>query len=292
MKNILLVALSLVSVTLNAQYYYNDIVGTRDINSKMKAYLAAKVKSVTAAGYDPQGRKTNDFNEWQDIQANGSVLKLTTRNGQSVARTYYQFDDRTRLISARDSATDAESFTTYRYDANDNLVNIKSVSKDPMHEAGQTKERQYEYKDGQVFRMLLIQDGVDSISYKFTVDEKKNVADEMMYHRGGSQNQIYYYYEQQKVYYFYDDNHRLTDITKYNAKLDRLLPDFMFEYDDKGRVIQRITVLSTVQYDTKRPDYFIWRYAYNEQGLKTKEVLFGKEKDLKGKIEYTYTFNQ
>src|SRR4051812_14527822 len=112
MKNILLVALSLVSVTLNAQYYYNDILGTRDINSKMKAFLAAKVKSVAATGYDPQGSKTNDFNEWQDVQANGSVLKLTTRNGQSVARTYYQFDDRTRLVSARDSATDAESVTT------------------------------------------------------------------------------------------------------------------------------------------------------------------------------------
>jgi len=219
MKNILLVALSLVSVSLNAQYYYDDIVGTRDINNKMKTYLAAKVKSVTATGYDPQGSKTNEFNEWQDVQANGTVLKLTTRNGQSVARTYYQFDNRTRLISARDSATDVESITTYRYDANDNLVNIKTTSKDPLHEAGQTKERQYEYKDGQVFRMLFIQDGVDSISYKFTVDEKKNVADEMMYHRGGSQNQIYYYYEQQKVYYFYDDNHRLTDITKYNAKL-------------------------------------------------------------------------
>src|SRR5215813_8086626 len=99
MKNIVLFLSFLVSVTLNAQYYYDDILGTQDINNKMKAYLVAKVKSVTATGYDPQGNKTTDFNEWQDVQANGSVLKITTRNGQTVARTYYQFDDKTRLIN-------------------------------------------------------------------------------------------------------------------------------------------------------------------------------------------------
>ena len=38
------------------------------------------------------------------------------------------------------------------------------------------------------------------MEYKFTIDEHKNVADEMLYHRGGSQNQIYYTYEDSKVY--------------------------------------------------------------------------------------------
>ena len=50
MKNTLLVALLLLSVTLDAQYYYKDIIGTKEINDKMKAYLAAHVKAVTAAG--------------------------------------------------------------------------------------------------------------------------------------------------------------------------------------------------------------------------------------------------
>ena len=66
----------------------------------------------------------------------------------------------------------------------------------------------------------------------------------------------------------------------------------MFEYDDKNQVIQRITVLATVRYDTKMPDYLIWRYGYDDKGLRTKEVLYGKEKELKGKIEYSYTFAQ
>jgi hypothetical protein len=289
MKNIFLALISLVSTNLGAQFYYNDIMGTQEINNKMKAYIAAKVQSVTAAGYDPQGRKSNDFNEWQELQANNSILKITTRTGQTVTRLYYQFDNKTRLVNARDSSTDIQTSTDYAYDANDNLVRLKSTTKDPLHDFDQTKEKQWRYTaDGKPDKMLLITNGTDSIEYSFTLDEHKNVADEMLFHRGGTRNQNYYYYEEHKVYYFYDESNRLTDITKYNFKAKQLLPDFMFEYDDNNRVIQRITVLSS----TKTPDYLIWRYAFNDKGLKTKEVLFDKNKESRGRIEYTYSFAQ
>ena len=287
MKNMPLVILLLLSATLNAQYYYNDIIGTKDINDKMKAYHAARVQSVTAAGYDPRGIKTTDFNEWQDVQANGSVLKITTRTGEIVSRTYYQFDSKTRLVTARDSATDVESVTNYTYDANDNLVNIKATTKDAVHDFDQTKERQWQYKDGKPVKLLLIVNGNDSMEYTFTMDEHKNVADEMISHRGGTRNKLDYAYDPNKVYYFYDDHNRLTDITRYNAKADKLLPDFMFEYDDNNRVIQKINVMA----NSRTSDYIIWRYGFNEQGLKTKEVLYDRDKELKGKIEYSYTLS-
>jgi YD repeat-containing protein len=294
MKNILLLIVSMVSLSLNAQYYYNDIMGTQDINNKMKTYLAAKVRSATATGYDELGNKTADFNEWQDVQANNSILKITTRNGQNVARTYYQFDNNTRLINARDSSTDAENVTTYTYDANNNLVNIRTTLKDALHDFDQTTERQWNYKEGKPSKLLLIVNGTDSMEYSFTIDEHKNVVDEMMTHRGGTRNKLDYAYDPKKIYYFYDEQNRLTDITKYNETANGLLPDYMFTYDDKNQVIQKITVLSTVQmkYGLKKPDYFIWRYGFDEKGLKTKEVLYGKEKELKGKIEYSYTFGQ
>lgn len=288
MKNMPLVVLLLLSATLKAQYYYNDIIGTKETNDRMKAYIAARVQSVTAAGYDPRGAKTADFNEWQDVQANGSVLKITTRNGQSVSRTYYQFDNKTRLISARDSATDIETNTVYTYDANDNLVNIKATTKDAFHDFDQTKERQWQYKDGKPEKLLLIVNGNDSMEYTFTLDEHKNVADEMITHRGGTRNKLDYAYDPNKIYYFYDDQNRLTDITRYNIKADKLLPDFMFEYDDNNRVIQKITVMA----NSRTSDYLVWRYGFNEQGLKTKDVLYDRAKELKGKIEYSYTVKQ
>jgi hypothetical protein len=292
MKNISLVIALIVSIALNAQYYYNDIIGTREINSKMKNYMAAKVQSVTATGYDPQGRKATDFNEWQDVQSNGSVLRISTRNGQSIARTYYQFDDKTRVINARDSSGDFQTVTTYAYDDNNNVIKIKTATKDALHDFDQTKERQYQYTGGKPAKMLLIQNESDSLEYIFTLDENKNVKDEMLYHRGGDQNPIYYTYDEHKIYYFYDNQNHLTDITRYSPKIDRLLPDFMLEYDDNNRIIQRITVLSNVKYDTKRPDYLIWRYGYDEKNLKTKDVMYSKTKELKGRIDYVYTFYQ
>ena len=63
------------------------------------------------------------------------------------------------------------------------------------------------------------------------------------------------------------------------------MPETLFEYDENNRVIQKMNVISS-----NRPDYLIWRYIFNEKGLKTKEALFNKQKELTGKIEYTYTF--
>jgi hypothetical protein len=61
----------------------------------------------------------------------------------------------------------------------------------------------------------------------------------------------------------------------------------MFEYDDSDRVIQKITTTSS-----RTLGYLIWRYIFDEKGLKTKEALFNDDKELTGKIEYTYTFRQ
>ena len=130
MKNILFVITLLASVNLHAQYYYNDIIGTQEINKRMKTYVAAKVQSVMATGYDAQGMKTTDFNEWQEVQANGTILKINNRNGQIVTRQYYQFDNNTRLMNTRDSSTDIQSITEYTYAANGNLSTIRTTTKD------------------------------------------------------------------------------------------------------------------------------------------------------------------
>jgi len=59
----------------------------------------------------------------------------------------------------------------------------------------------------------------------------------------------------------------------------------MFEFDEKDRIVQKITTTSSLHLG-----YLIWRYVYNENGLKTKEALFNDNKEMTGKIEYNYTF--
>jgi hypothetical protein len=277
MKNTLLVITLLVSVNLRAQYYYNDIIGTQEINNRMKTYIVAKVQSVIATGYDAQGMKTTDFNEWQEVQANGTTLKITNRNGQIVTRQYYQFDNNTRLINTRDSSTDIQSITEYTYDNFGNLATIKTTTKDSLQDFNETEEREWQYNNaGKPEKIWRILNGKDSTEYRFTLDENGNVADEQLYRRGIGIDPVYYYY---------DDKNRLSDIVRYNKKANQLLPDVMFEYDESDRAIQKITTIST-----NNPDYLIWRYLFNDIGLKTKEALFNKFKELRGRIEYTFTF--
>jgi hypothetical protein len=91
----------------------------------------------------------------------------------------------------------------------------------------------------------------------------------------------------EKTYYYYDGKNRLTDIVRFNTKARRLLPDYMFEYTENNQVSQKITTLSMMDLG-----YLIWRYVYNDKGLKTKEASFNKDKAMTGKIEYSYRFGQ
>jgi YD repeat-containing protein len=277
MKNILFIFTLLFPATIFSQYYYNDILDARTIGERMKNYVSQKVKTITATGYDSRGAKTTYFNEWQEINAVKKTLKITTRNGQQVNRQYFSFDNQYRLLSITDSSGDINSITTYTYDNNGNIISIKTSTKDSLQDFSEIAEHQYNYSTtGKPEKLRRIINGTDSSEYRFTLEENKNVADEQLYRRGVGSDPVYYYY---------DDKNRLTDIVRYNKKAKKLLPTQMFEYDESDRVIQKMTVLSS-----NNPDYLLWRYLYNDKGLKTKEALFNKQKELTGRIEYAYTF--
>lgn len=279
MKTVLLALLLLVSGITQGQYYYNDIEGARELGARMKGYIANKVKTVIATGYDERGVKTTDFNEWQEINAAANTLRITSRNGRQVTRQLYQFDALFRLISLTDSSANIKSISLYSYDAGDRLIAIKTTTRDSLSDFNETETHQWQYNAaGKPEKMWRIINEKDSSEYRFTTDEKGNVADEQLYRRGTGIEPVYYYY---------DAGNRLTDIVRYNKKARQLLPDFMFEYDDQDRVIQKIAILSTV----RPPDYLIWRYLYNDKGLKTKEAMFNKQKELRGRIEYGFTYN-
>ncbi|HEX7904662.1 MAG TPA: hypothetical protein VF487_12340 [Chitinophagaceae bacterium] len=279
MKLILVVLTALSSFSLHAQYYYNDIIGTAEITERMKMYTANKVQSVTVTGFDQQGMKSTDFNEWQEVKENGKALKITTRNGLTKTILYYRFDAAGRLASLIDSSLGVQSVATYKYDATGKLIRIENVMQDTATEFNETEIHQWNYNAaGKPEKLWRILNAKDSTEIRFMPDEKGNVADEQVYKRGKGSDPVYYYY---------DDNNRLTDIVRFNKMANRLLPDIMFEYDDSNRVIQKITTLSS-----RNLGYLIWRYVYNDKGLKTKEALFDKDKQLTGKIDYQYSFGQ
>src|SRR5687768_14920399 len=103
MKNSFVFIAILGYFSASGQYYYNDLISAKETSRQMETYLTNKVRSVTATGFDHRGMKSPDFNEWHDITNNGAVLKITSREGLSVSRVYYRFENVSRLISVTDS---------------------------------------------------------------------------------------------------------------------------------------------------------------------------------------------
>jgi len=288
MKNIFFAAFILAtSLSLQAQYYYKDIVGTRQFNQTIKLYLDNKVSSVEATGYDGEGRKNSDFSENQYFFGDRNLLKISTRDKTTITSQYYRFDAKGLLTTISDTSTSLASTSTYSYDEKNNPVLIKNIITDSDDSINQTEIHQWFYNaEGKPIRMLRILNSRDTTDVRFTIDEKGNVVEELPFIKKISR---------EKTYYYYDTKNRLTDIVRYNIKAKRLLPDYMFEYSSENMVIQKITTLST-----NGLPYLTWRYVYDNKGLKTKEATFIKPREatsnqdqvMTGKIEYSYRFTQ
>ena len=280
MKNILGSLFILISsATLHAQYYYKDLIGTRDINQTIKLYASNKVLSAEATGFDGDGVKNSDFSETHNFFADRNLLKIATRNKTVITNEYYRFDPKGLLINMSDTSSSMVSTTTYAYDEKDNPVLIKNTVTDADDSIYANEVHQWFYNDhGKPVRMLKILNNNDTTEIRFTLDDKGNVVEEIPFIKKISG---------EKTYYYYDDKNRLTDIVRYNVKARRLLPDYMFEYTENDQLSQKITTVSMMDLG-----YLIWRYVYDTKGLKSKEASFNKDKVMTGKIEYSYQFGQ
>jgi hypothetical protein len=284
MKNSILSLCLLVSLNIQAQYYFNDIIGTAEASRQMQTYKANKVKTVSATGYDKQGVKQSNFSEFQEVRENGMALKNSSISNLVKTVVYNRYNNEARLISTADSSSGIISAIDYEYDATGKITRIRNTVKDPANDFNQVETHHWIYNpSGKPEKMWrIISSGNtsvgDSLEIRFVTDENGNTAEERTFRKGVETGYLYYYY---------DDKNRVTDVVRYNTKLKKLLPDFMFEYDDNDRVIQKITTTSS-----RNLGYLIWRYIFDEKGLKTKEALFNDDKELTGKIEYSFTFGQ
>ncbi len=281
---ILLLSLSFFSgSSLWAQYYYNDIVGTQETNLQMRTYLANKVKTVSATGFDSKNVRANDFSEFYEIKENGKALKVSGFAGMNKTVLYSRFNEKIQVVQMIDSFSVIRNSTMFEYDNSDRVIKVRNTVKDSASDFDQAETHSWIYNAaGKPERMWRIvtktgaSSSVDSLEIRFVTDGDGNIAEERTFRKGVQTSYLYYYY---------DDKNRLTDIVRYNKKLQRLIPDIMFEYDANDRVIQKITTTSD-----RVVGYLIWRYILDEKGLKTKEALFNNDKQLTGKIEYSYTY--
>lgn len=272
-----LLAVCGMNATAHAQYYYKDIVVTGQINANYRALRSNKVNTVvlTPSSLDPA---QNTVTLQQTVYPSQQLVITHTKvpdAPESWLKSYYNTEG--LLIKTTDSSADVVTTSLYQYDAAGRVSSISSNSV-PVNNPAEKEVHTWRYNsNGQPVEMIKIKDNTDTTLVSFTADEQGNPGEEKVVRRKNNVGTTYYYFDAQ---------HRLTDVAKFNVKANRILPEYMFEYNDATQVTQMIVV------PEGSADYQTWKYIYNQQGLKEKEVCYNKQKQMVAGIAYAYTFGK
>ena len=260
---------------LQAQYYYNDLLANIQTHKQYKLLRALKVKKITATTQESANSNPETLLT-EEISTDGKRIIIYTalQNGKTT-RTTTQYE-MGKLKKSESNNKGVESTTLYSYNEAGLPSLIQSTTKDTFLSTLTGEAHQYFYKqDGSPDYAYIIRNQSDTVQVSFTTDNQKLVLEETWTRRKK---------EIEKYYYYYNDKQQLTDIVRFNAKLNKLLPDFVYAYNEAGNIIQMIQVPRTGN------NYITWKYIYNEKGLKTSENCFNKEKQLLGTVGYSYEY--
>lgn len=278
-RKFVLICLSMLLYQLSfSQYYYRDIILTNQNADQQQVYKKNKVLQVLLSSFEADGSATENFS--CDIKPNNSYtqIRTVTRSevaGNSSINAFYNFKG--QLYKSVDSTQDVITVYEYSFDSTGKLLSAFNTVTGVADKTRRTEKHLWKYNAaGTPATMLNIQNNTDTTVVNFKTDENGNIIEEESIWRNISKGITFYYY---------DTSNRLTDIVRYNDKLKKHIPDYIFEYGQDGnRVEQMINVQQNAG------DYLIWKYLYNEKGLRSEERCYNKQKKLMGRIEYKYTY--
>ena len=274
MKNVLLfVSVFFASTYVNAQYYYLDIVGTKQTNQTYKLLRAFQYKHINATSFEGNV-PSKDFVLDQTITADGRQIITRSATIGSTESFFISHYLNNRIVKTVDSSRNAINTVTYDYDNSGKLLSTNNISEDFDGTFKSSESHVWSYNEkGLPLKMLKVKNNTDTTLVTFSLDEQDNVAEEKWSKNNRTLETYYYYYNPKK---------QLTDVVRYNVKAKTMLPDFMFEYDAKGHIVQM------TQTQKGSANYLVWKYIYNDEGIKQKEVVYNKQKEMLGRIEYSY----
>lgn len=258
--------------SLEAQYYYKDLVSNAQVVADMKAYKANKIKKIVLKSFEDNGVESEGFYCKKELSKDYTKAELYTRAAISAASLFTStFDKEGRLLKTYDSSLLSVTHIVYTYTA-DNFINsitsiVRSTDDDFSNEI--KEEHLYVYEDGKPSKMVRVKNGRDTTDILLALDDNGNVAIEKDTKNGT------------KFFYYYDGKNRLTDIVQANEYSQKAKPDYIFEYNNAGLITQ----MTAVEEGSK--SFYVWKYSY-ENGLRTRERCFTDERRLMGSIEYEY----
>lgn len=257
------------------QYYFNDLLATAQSQAQYQLLRTNKVKKITAISFEEDGSANEAFLLEQELTMDGK--RLSTKSGIQSGKTstVTSFFELSKLKRTLSNSNGIDNKMEYFYDNTGKLIKLSLTSGDTAVKYSTQEYRDWVYgANGLPASIVKVKNKIDSSVAKIVIDEEGNVAEEQ-WSRKNTPLETYYYY--------YDQQHRLTDIVRFNQKLKKLVPDYVFEYDAKGKLAQMTQLSGSGK-------YFTWQYEYNEKGLKWKETCRDNERKLVGKIEYKYEF--
>jgi antitoxin component YwqK of YwqJK toxin-antitoxin module len=259
----------------DAQYYYKDVLLSRQNQENWKSFHDTRVREVNIQSIDANNEQTPDFICLQKVTPDFTSVSTFTKSANVPASTLTAFYDQMgRMIKTVDTSDTYRSTTEYTYNDKGEISVMLNQSIQTDNQIVTTEKHMWFYDATGPVEMIKIKGQSDSTMVSFVKDEKGNIVEEKSVRNRQSLPSVYYYY---------DNNGRLTDIVRYNQKAGRLLPDYVFEYNS-GRLSSMLFV------PNGSTDYQRWIYVYDANGLKTNETCYDKKRQVVVKIRYNYTF--
>jgi len=260
--------------SVNAQYFYKDILSNVQINEEFSILKNENIKTIKLNSFEDNDEPSDGFfceKKFNKNYTQSEMLSKSYITGQSLLVTDYNLDG--RVIKTNATTPTTTNITEFEYNNKGLLTIVRTFTKADEDSSGITETHEYSYSDnGAPLKMLRKKNNALIATITFKSDDKGNIIEEDA--EGNSNDKKYFYY--------YDDKNRLTDVVHYNEIAKKLLPDYMFEYTTSNKPQQMISI------DESGRNYFIWKYSYTEKKLPEIQKCFSKEKRLLGTIQYEY----
>ncbi len=269
------------TTSLQAQFYYSDLLGLKQTEQQQQLYRSLRVKQVRSTAIQPSGEAQSGFQESIEIVPTGDTVQRTQLLEGVPATTMLVYAPTGRLLQQHENRSGYKSQISYYYMPTGQVDRLENRITDSLSDFHNREIHHWEYDSKgnpqQMWRILEKSENEwDTTEIRLVTDSSGLVTEERSFKKGRETGFYYYYYNEQR---------QLTDIVRYHERFKRLLPDQLFEYDEQGRQTQRM-LLTGNQVAT----YLIWRYGYRTDGLLSEEALFNNKKEYTGSIRYSYSF--
>lgn len=269
-----LVSFFCVPFIVGAQYFYKDILSNMQLNKEFSILKNERLKIIKLKSYEDNDEPSKDFFCEKKINKDYSQSEMLSKSyitGEALLVTDYNSEG--KIIKTTNNTPTTTNVVSYQYNQDGQLYLVTTETTGGGDAAGITETHEFFYdKNGSLEKMLRKKNNLLLSTITFKKDSTGNIIEEAPAGTGNDK----------KYYYYYDDNNRLTDVVHFNERAKRLLPDYMFEYNEANLPKQMISI------DETASNYFIWKYAYTPKNLPEIQKCYSKEKRLVGTIEYEY----